>query len=257
MRREERIFIMKKFVTLAEVLITLTIIGVVAMMTLPALMTNVQEQQAKTGIKKGINTLTEAAQMSNAIAGFDYGSFANTETGEDAQSIFGMFRSRIQVDMTKSTTAFNADGEEMIQNRTNAAKRVLTGGTTTDSTTYTVMFFKDGSALAFKPTDTVAVAGGEGQPVQLPCNYTDVGRGFIAYYDINGEKAPNLLSNCESDVNTHIGTQTPPATLNAASVDTTACENKNSRIIKDQFALFFNGSYVMPANAATKWAYDN
>ena len=31
--------------TLAEVLITLSIIGVVAMMTLPALMTNVQEQQ--------------------------------------------------------------------------------------------------------------------------------------------------------------------------------------------------------------------
>ena len=42
--------------TLAEVLITLSIIGVVATMTLPALMTNVQEQQARTGIKKAINT---------------------------------------------------------------------------------------------------------------------------------------------------------------------------------------------------------
>ena len=39
--------------TLAEVLITLAIIGVVATMTLPALMTNTQEQQAKTGLKKG------------------------------------------------------------------------------------------------------------------------------------------------------------------------------------------------------------
>jgi prepilin-type N-terminal cleavage/methylation domain-containing protein len=53
--------------TLAEVLITLAIIGVVATMTLPALMTNTGEQQAKTGLKKGINTLTEAAQMNEAI----------------------------------------------------------------------------------------------------------------------------------------------------------------------------------------------
>ena len=55
--------------TLAEVLITLAIIGVVATLTLPALMTNTQEQQARTALKKGINTLTEAAQMNSAIAG--------------------------------------------------------------------------------------------------------------------------------------------------------------------------------------------
>ena len=64
----------KQGFTLAEVLITLTIIGVIATMTLPALMTNTQEQQAKTGLKKGINTLTEAAQMNQAIGGFDYAS---------------------------------------------------------------------------------------------------------------------------------------------------------------------------------------
>lgn len=38
--------------TLAEVLITLAIIGVVATLTLPALMTNTQEQQARTALKK-------------------------------------------------------------------------------------------------------------------------------------------------------------------------------------------------------------
>ena len=42
----------KRGFTLAEVLITLTIIGVVATMTLPALMTNTAETQAKTGLKK-------------------------------------------------------------------------------------------------------------------------------------------------------------------------------------------------------------
>ena len=38
--------------TLAEVLITLAIIGVVATMTLPALISNTGEQQAKTGLKQ-------------------------------------------------------------------------------------------------------------------------------------------------------------------------------------------------------------
>ena len=60
--------------TLAEVLITLAIIGVVATMTLPALMTNTQEQQARTGLKKGINTITEAAQMNQALEGWDFAS---------------------------------------------------------------------------------------------------------------------------------------------------------------------------------------
>ena len=45
--------------TLAEVLITLAIIGVVATMTLPAVMTNTAEQQAKSALKKGINTFTK------------------------------------------------------------------------------------------------------------------------------------------------------------------------------------------------------
>ena len=49
--------------TLAEVLITLAIIGVVAVLTLPALNSNTQEQQARTALKKMSNTFTQAASM--------------------------------------------------------------------------------------------------------------------------------------------------------------------------------------------------
>ena len=45
--------------TLAEVLITLSIIGVIATLTLPTLMTNINESQNKTGFKKVINTLSK------------------------------------------------------------------------------------------------------------------------------------------------------------------------------------------------------
>ena len=59
--------------TLAEVLITLAIIGVVATITLPSLMSNTQEQQAVTAFRKAMNTLNEVPQMNAAVDGFDYG----------------------------------------------------------------------------------------------------------------------------------------------------------------------------------------
>ena len=64
--------------TLAEVLITLAIIGVVATLTLPSLMSNTQEQQAVTAFKKAMNTLNEVAQMNAAVDGFDFGGIAVT-----------------------------------------------------------------------------------------------------------------------------------------------------------------------------------
>ena len=94
--------------TLAEVLITLAIIGVVATLTLPALMTNTQEQQARTALKKGINTLTEAAQMNSAIAGFDYGSFNETSTNNtESQSLYGLLANRTTVDYQLTGTTTN------------------------------------------------------------------------------------------------------------------------------------------------------
>ncbi|MDR1327168.1 MAG: type II secretion system GspH family protein [Heliobacteriaceae bacterium] len=51
---------MKKAFTLAEVLITLGIIGVVAALTLPALITNFQKQALKTQFKKSYSLLTNA-----------------------------------------------------------------------------------------------------------------------------------------------------------------------------------------------------
>ena len=46
--------------TLAEVLITLAIIGVVAALTIPTLMSNIQTEQFRVGLKKSYSTLTQA-----------------------------------------------------------------------------------------------------------------------------------------------------------------------------------------------------
>ena len=53
----------KKAFTLAEVLITLMIIGIVAALTIPSVISNYQQQEFKTGLKKAVSVLNEAIQM--------------------------------------------------------------------------------------------------------------------------------------------------------------------------------------------------
>lgn len=69
--------------TLAEVLITLGIIGVVAAMTLPTLITNYKEKQTVTQLKKAYSTLAQAWQMmENEYGSIDEWGLTDTETGQ-------------------------------------------------------------------------------------------------------------------------------------------------------------------------------
>ena len=69
--------------TLAEVLITLGIIGVVAAMTLPALITNYKEKQTVSQLKKFYSTLSQAwLMMENEYGSMDEWGMSNTNTGQ-------------------------------------------------------------------------------------------------------------------------------------------------------------------------------
>ena len=214
--------------TLAEVLITLAIIGVVATMTLPALMTNTAEQQAKTGLKKGINTLTEAAQMNQAIAGFDYASLTEADTtNPDAQSLYGLLASRTSIDYKKSGV------EKLISQQGSAAN--------TPSENYAV-FFRDGSALLF-PADQVTN--------ETAAKMEDDGlvHGISVIFDTNGTKGPNIVSNCQGHA---LGTSSDSQSDDFNS----QCKGKN-RVIKDQFGVRLRGGYAVPNGDAAKWAFEN
>ncbi|DAA89692.1 TPA: hypothetical protein CPT93_09680, partial [Candidatus Gastranaerophilales bacterium HUM_7] len=58
--------------TLAEVLITLGIIGVVAAMTIPTLISNTNGAKFRSQFKKTLSTLNQAGLMSQAQYDFDY-----------------------------------------------------------------------------------------------------------------------------------------------------------------------------------------
>ncbi len=57
--------------TLAEVLVTLMIIGVIAAMTIPSLMQSTAQQEYKAALKKGISMLNQAITMNYALDGVD------------------------------------------------------------------------------------------------------------------------------------------------------------------------------------------
>lgn len=74
---------MKKGFTLAEVLITLGIIGIVAAMTIPALMTNYQKRSFVSKLQKAISTINQAYMLSYNDLGDVTGAQAK-EMGSDA-----------------------------------------------------------------------------------------------------------------------------------------------------------------------------
>lgn len=215
--------------TLAEVLITLAIIGVVATLTLPALMTNTQEQQSRTALKKGINTLTEAAQMNQAIDGFDYATFSTTSTNDDdTLSLYALLSKRTTMDYQASAQGATTNESKLVNN---------------GAGNY-VVFFRDGAALVFPNTEAATTGNTVSNPAADGLPY-----GIKAVYDTNGKKGPNLISNCQG-----VGSMKPGAAQNDSSGN---CGDKSKRVIKDQFGVRLRGSFAVPNGAAARWAFEN
>ncbi len=78
----------KKGFTLAEVLITLAIIGVVAAISIPSVISNSQQQEFKTGLRKAVSVLNSAITMNMAIDG---------ESPYDNANLFGYLQRHMSV----------------------------------------------------------------------------------------------------------------------------------------------------------------
>lgn len=63
--------------TLAEVLITLVIIGVIAAMTIPTLLSNTNKQEFKTALKKAMSVINQAITLNYALTGNEMNSVLN------------------------------------------------------------------------------------------------------------------------------------------------------------------------------------
>ena len=238
--------------TLAEVLITLGIIGVVAAMTIPNLIANTNGAKFRSQFKKSISTLNQAGLMSQAQYDFDY---AGTSTAcgtdpaadhpESTMTMCAILNGTLTGQTYVGTVAAlkrNANGSSVPYE----LKRNITIGNS--YTTFHAYTLADGSIVAFN-----AGAGACELPIGTQLTGTVIGRAATAnaaglsnctgFIDVNGVTLPNKEVACGTGA-------TNTATKNVQ----TPCTVKNdANHMTDVFPIVFHDATVEPASDAAKY----
>ena len=166
---------MKKAFTLAEVLITLGIIGVVSAMTIPTLVKNHQRQVYVTQLQKVVNELSQAAEKatndSNAIS-LDETKYRYNENNNVGAANFLRDYFKIAKDCGTTLTPCFADSYE-----------TLNGENFTLEEPQAVVSLTSGAAISIF-----------NNRLEYQGIYYDTDHGaFQIQVDINGQKEPNIL----------------------------------------------------------------
>lgn len=188
-----------KAFTLAEVLITLGIIGVVAAMTMPTLMNSTNGAQYKTAYKKALSVLSQAIVMNVALDDFDLSQTDDTGTGTDSQSIYTMLKNRMNVIKTGTSSEYKLVSTVAHNGGSTGANEYFGGSAS--GANYT-LYFNDGIAFSFPKTahnctegslstsGTAGIHDNSGKPVMT--------NGCVGIIDVNGAKSPNKVVVCDT-----------------------------------------------------------
>ena len=237
--------------TLAEVLITLGIIGVVAAMTIPNLIANTNGAKFRSQFKKSISTLNQAGLMAQAQYDFDFAGTSdvcgtNTGTTMDHPESVMTFCAILNGTLTGQTyigapsgLKRNSNGSSVdyawVKGESTTAGTLASGLMLADTLVYTLA---DGSIVGF---DKNAKGCELSIGTQLTGDVITSGalkscRGFI---DVNGVTLPNKEVNCGKAPTAAV--QTPCAVKNSANQMT------------DVFPIVFHDATVEPASDAAKY----
>ena len=246
--------------TLAEVLITLGIIGVVAAMTMPTLINSTQGAQYKTAFKKSLTVLSQAVVMNIALNDYDLSQVVkgtNASAAADAngaQSLWDIFHNRLNIVRETATdtftaTAGDADQWLIVSNtdktdyETFATNHIVSGGTNKFPTLeaskkipagLTAIFMNDGITLIFDNTQSNCMKKNTNIGVAND-NYC------FAFVDVNGQKAPNRVVQCDNGLSSFTG-ETPGA-------DDATCTVSSPT---DIYPIAMYDQSVIPASAAAR-----
>ena len=245
--------------TLAEVLITLGIIGVVAAMTIPTLISNTNGAKFRSQFKKTLSTLNQAGLMSQAQYDFDYagttqkcGEAGATTTGEGANKKTEAgdpsvehpdsamsFCAILNGTLTGQTYQGAVTNIKRNNNGGEVAYALKTKKTLPDTyTNYLAYTLADGSIVAFSPD----AAGCElAAGARMNGAWIDAHPQCLGFIDVNGATLPNREVTCTTEANTKNTVETPCAVKNDANHMT------------DVFPIVFHDATVEPASNAAKY----
>ena len=238
--------------TLAEVLITLGIIGVVAAMTIPTLIANTNSAKFRSQFKKTLSTLNQAGLMAQAQYDFDYAGTdeacsktGGTDNPEGKMTFCSLLNGTLtgQTYVGAPSNLYRANSGATDK----SGKTAYSIKTTTLNSTmgnYLAYQLADGSLVAF-PKD----AKGCSLPLEEQVNSTSLGAGgtlggCIGFIDVNGTTLPNTEVRCGTDAKT----------FTASKAVQTPCTVKNdAKHMTDVFPIVFHDATVEPASDAAKY----
>ncbi|MBQ4078269.1 type II secretion system protein [bacterium] len=159
--------------TLAEVLITLVIIGVIAAMTVPTLMNNTNSQEFRSALKKAISGANQALTLHYALEGLGAQDYTHETLVSD------VFKRRMNViEATDNDASFTLS--------------TACGGTT--FTTQDGIMFCVNSNFAGNTADTQDAACNSYNTIPCVTGATNDEADANFYIDVNGRKNPNKLT---------------------------------------------------------------
>ncbi len=257
--------------TLAEVLITLGIIGVVAAMTMPTLINSTQGAQYKTAYKKALSVLSQAVVMNIALDDYDLSQTANgTQQGQaadgEAQTLYTLFKNRMNVVKVAAGTEFagaaGASDAYIIIDGGNTADLLkgggggttgdddddddddATGGHGGDNTLWTAIAGKtnlkmssvtNSTLLFFNDGTTFIFDNTKGGCAAATA--TTIDNYCYGWIDVNGQKGPNKVVRCDSN------------DIEGTDPDDTTCTVTNPT---DIYPVAFFDQSIIPGSAAAR-----
>ena len=258
--------------TLAEVLITLGIIGVVAAMTMPTLINSTQGAQYKTGFKKALTVLSQAVVMNIALNDYDLSQVvagtntAAAGTGTDGsstpattvggpQSLYDLFSNRLNIVRTAAGSDFDATAGSSNQwlivsdtdsnDRTTYRTSHCEVGCTNNYPGFTINGKWADNATIIMMNDGISFIFDNTQDTCQKAN-TDIGVAkdnyCFGFIDVNGQKAPNRVVQCD-------GAGGADAANRPDGSDDFACTVSNPT---DIYPIALYDQSVIPASAAAR-----
>ncbi len=238
--------------TLAEVLITLGIIGVVAAMTIPTLIQNTNSAKFSAQFKKSVSTLTQAAMMGQAQYDTDFG-LTNEACSENSENAAKEMLSSAATDAkgnnaTKLTfcALFNSTlqgktywgaGSSVVDPKTGGNYTWQSSVTLGDLGNYLVYSLADGSLFGFNKS-AKACGIDPGEVVNNAMLTSGKLKDCLGFIDANGTATPNKEVTCETGT-TSLTPETP-------------CTVPSGSKLGDIYPIVFHDGVVEPASNASK-----
>jgi prepilin-type N-terminal cleavage/methylation domain-containing protein len=244
--------------TLAEVLITLGVIGIVAAMTIPTLITNTNSAKYRSQFKKTISTLNQAGLMAQAQYEFNYAGTtsvcSNDGAKEHPEEVF-TFCSLLNGTLTGKT--YFQDLADITRNNNGVAdtykvvKRYTLDGISDNKeigrTSYHAYTLADGTIVAFKyratecelPVGTPLTSDLMPQSGSDGASYAHLNK-CVGFIDVNGASLPNKEVSCTTGTTSR-------------EVEKPCAVKNDGTHMTDIFPIVFHDSTVEPASNAAKY----